>query len=364
MEYKAMQSFVKQIEGRDVTGYVAILGNVDDGGDITWRGAFRKTIGEGAKRVRHLWQHDASLPPIAKIKRLEEVGAGKLPGELVQSASGITGALEITRSYLNTPRADEILAGIQAGAITEMSYAYDPIKFDFAEINHPDLGKIMVRNLREVRLWDTSDVNWGMNPATIASKAAIPYRDTGKAPEDEDWSAPNLGDFTDDNWDDLSTGEKRRIAAHYAFTVNDPPESFGDLKLPHHRAAMSGVGPAVWRGVAAAMGALLGARGGVDIPSGDREAVYRHLSRHYADFDKEPPDLKMIQLAYAIRDVKEGRVLSSRNLDRLKQALETLNEILLAAEPLDDDEKVKALTENVLARLAIAERDPILFEVR
>ena len=37
-------------------------------------------------------------------------------------------------------------------------------------------------------------------------------------------------------------------------------------KLPHHRASDL---KAVWRGVAAAMGALLGARGGVDIPDGD-----------------------------------------------------------------------------------------------
>ena len=46
----------------------------------------------------------------------------------------------------------------------------------------------------------------------------------------------------------------------------------------------------VWRGVAAAMAALRGARGGVEIPRSDYDAVYRHLARHYRQFDKELPE--------------------------------------------------------------------------
>jgi len=70
-------------------------------------------------------------------------------------------------------------------------------------------------------------------------------------------------------------------------------------KLPHHRASDL---KAVWRGVSAAMAALLGARGGVDIPSGDRRGVYNHLSKHYAKFDKTPPEFKLIE-AQVLKDV-------------------------------------------------------------
>ena len=43
----------------------------------------------------------------------------------------------------------------------------------------------------------------------------------------------------------------------------------------------------VWRGVTHAMNVLAGGRGGVDIPEKDKRAVWRHLARHYEQFDEE-----------------------------------------------------------------------------
>lgn len=60
---------------------------------------------------------------------------------------------------------------------------------------------------------------------------------------------------------------------------------------------------------------------------------------------------------------KAGRVLSARNLERLRGAMEVLSEILLAAEPVEDeDEKayLLSLTEQVRSRIAIAERELFL----
>ncbi len=369
METKIIGTYIKAIDGRKVTGLASIFGNVDSYGDIVHKGAFRKTIEENASRIRHLWMHNYMDPPTATIQEMKEIGKRDLPSEVREKFPEAAGGLQVTREYLNTPRGDEILAGLTANppAITEMSFGYDPVKFDFEELDLGDGKTMMVRNLREVRLYDISDVNWGANPATVASKAAVPYKDTGAADEGAEWSAPTLKDFTTEMWDDLSDAEKTRIASHFAWQASSPPETFGDLKLPHHQAGTSGVGKAVWRGVAAAMAALLGARGGVSIPDGDRKAVYNHLAKHYAQWDKEVPDFKFFECATALRnviDLKEGRVLSSSNLEKLKNALSVLEEILLAAEPPEDPEKVRALTEQVLKRLAIAERDPILISVR
>jgi HK97 family phage prohead protease len=244
MEYKAIQLETKEIaeDGRTVTGFAAVIGNIDSGGDRIHKGAFAKTLQENGPRIRHLWQHDMGQPPVAAIKELREVGRGELPDGMKADAS-IKGGLLVTRQYLDTPRGNEVLEGIKAGAINEMSFAYDPLKFDFEEVAD-DGEKMMVRNLREVRLYEVSDVLWGMNAATVASKGL---------------------------------------------------------------------------------------------------------------------DFKLAQLDEILTSLKAGRVLSARNLSRLKDALTVLNDILLAAEPPEDEaEKARrhmALTEQMRIRLAIAERE-------
>jgi hypothetical protein len=70
---------------------------------------------------------------------------------------------------------------------------------------------------------------------------------------------------------------------------SESPDTKSSYKLPHHRADGHNT---VWRGTAAAMVALLGGRGGVDIPDGDRRSVYNHLKRHYTEFDKPVPEFK------------------------------------------------------------------------
>jgi hypothetical protein len=166
MEYKTAPLITQSISDRTVTGLAAIFGNVDDGGDMLHPGAFSKTINERKSRVRHLWQHDASQPPTAKVVSLQEVGREQLPPDLLVDFPQAKGGLMVTREYLDTPRGNETLQGIRAGAIGEMSFGYDAIKKDFTTAE----GK-SVRNLREVRLYETSDVMWGMNPATRAAKA-------------------------------------------------------------------------------------------------------------------------------------------------------------------------------------------------
>ncbi len=106
------------------------------------------------------------------------------------------------------------------------------------------------------------------------------------------WSKQSLRDFTDKSWDELSESEKRSIAGHFAWAPKMPPDRFTDLKLPHHNPKTHAV---VWRGVVAAMAALFGARGGVDIPSEDRKKVYNHLAAHYKEFGNEPPEFRFVE---------------------------------------------------------------------
>lgn len=178
MEYKSLPTFTKAIEGRAVTGIMAVHGHRDDGGDISHPGSFTKTIVEGQARVagqpryRYLWNHNSDMfagPPIAVIKALREIGRDELPEQVLAWAPDATGGVEITREYLDTPRGEEVFKGLLAGAVDEMSYGYDAVKWDMGELNGQPS-----RNLREVRLWEGSDVLWGMNAATLGSKGLLP----------------------------------------------------------------------------------------------------------------------------------------------------------------------------------------------
>lgn len=168
-EFKALPNAIKAIDGRTVVGIASVFGNIDEVSDRIWPGAYTKTIAERMGKFRHLWNHDFFSPPIASIDGLREVMRDELPEQVLAISPEAVGGLEVTRTYLDTPRGNEVLAGLQAGAINEMSIGLDAVKYDFAEVDG-----VRVREIREIRLWDTSDVLWGANAATAAVKFNMP----------------------------------------------------------------------------------------------------------------------------------------------------------------------------------------------
>lgn len=192
-ELKVGPLYVKAVNAaeRSAVGIYSVFGNRDTVGDVVHPGAFSKTIQERGPTVLHLWRHDDTAPPIAKITGLREVGPGELPETVKAAAPDALGGLEVTRQYLPTPRGEEVLANLAAGVPLQGSFAFDPIKADFVATTTGEpiqVGRLLnglseweiydgladgsiTRNLREVRLWETSDVNWGANEATIAAKS-------------------------------------------------------------------------------------------------------------------------------------------------------------------------------------------------
>lgn len=171
MEFKLTPTFKQDVEDRTVTGLCAVMGNVDLGKDRIAPGAFTKTILENRKNFRHLWQHDADSPPIATILDIKEIGKSALPSDLTAEYPDASGALQVTRKYLDTPRADEVLSGIKDSAINGMSFAYDPVRTQRTKA----ADGTMIRDLLELKFYESSDVNWGMNPAARAQKSYLLY---------------------------------------------------------------------------------------------------------------------------------------------------------------------------------------------
>lgn len=119
-------------------------------------------------------------------------------------------------------------------------------------------------------------------------KGVIPFKHYPLADKGTKWDGP-----AQKREADIPT-----LKAISAWFDESNPDVKGSYKLPHHLASNKNT---VWNGVKAAMGALLGARGGVNIPDGDRRGVYNHLARHYREFDEEPPEFK----EYSPEELKE-----------------------------------------------------------
>ena len=171
MLYKTLPYFVKELDAksRTVTGIFAVHGNVDSGGDMSVNGSFGKRLEDAArKRVRFLWNHNSMNPPIASIKDIREVGREDLPPKVLEWAPDASGGVLVTRKYYEgVDLADWVFKAIQEGDVTEMSYAYDVHEFTIKERED---GQMPIRILNDVELYDVSDVNWGMNPATSGVK--------------------------------------------------------------------------------------------------------------------------------------------------------------------------------------------------
>ena len=95
------------------------------------------------------------------------------------------------------------------------------------------------------------------------------------------WAGGNDKDEID--WDKYREGFVVYDEANY--------DNFGAYKLPHCY-VIDGKLTVAWSGVRAAMAAVLGARGGVDIPDDVRKRAYEHLRMHYEEFEKEPPEFR------------------------------------------------------------------------
>jgi hypothetical protein len=115
----------------------------------------------------------------------------------------------------------------------------------------------------------------------LERRGVIGYHHYPLADEDTAWDAGEVIRKSD-------VADLRKICAWFDGANAEDKSAY---KLPHHLIKDDEY-KTCWRGVAAAMGALLGARGGAKIPGNDRHAVYTHLAKHYKEFKKEPPPFK------------------------------------------------------------------------
>lgn len=249
-----------------------------------------------------LWAHDYASLPIAVTDEIKTVNGVTIAKGRFAPEDANPFAQQVRKLYdlkmLQTTSVGFIAKEMEENTITKaelLEFSFVPVPANpfalslrKAEELHLDLEMMRTKGI-EFKEKD----NEPETPPAPEEKGAVPFHETPAAPEDEPWDADkakeNLAKYASkDGSGDKDTIDWDKYAEGFAWFDGSAKEEFGSYKLPHHDTA-DGKLMVVWSGVKAAMEALMGSRGGTDIPEADYDAVHSHLAKHYAQFEKEPP---------------------------------------------------------------------------
>lgn len=122
------------------SGYASIFGNIDDGGDVMERGAFKEFHKTRDGKVLILYQH-SSRDPIGKADVRQDDKGLYFDGQLV----------------MEDAIARKAYVGMKAGTIDAMSFGFDVLP------GGATITEAGIRKVTAVKLWEISPVTFGMN---------------------------------------------------------------------------------------------------------------------------------------------------------------------------------------------------------
>lgn len=150
----SVQGVIKDVDAKTgtVTGYFSIFGNVDSDGDMIMPGAFKRTLNNNYKRVKHLNQH-RSYEPLSGTKDERLI--------VKEDAKGLYFESKISQ----TSYGKDVILLYQDGVLEEHSIGYEVMKSrDHDTMTFERWGqKRPVKELHELKLWEGSTVTWGAN---------------------------------------------------------------------------------------------------------------------------------------------------------------------------------------------------------
>jgi HK97 family phage prohead protease len=148
------------------SGYASIFENVDLGGDVIRRGAFKEFVTNSDGMVKVLFSHDSG-------GMFEMTAAGGLPIGLARVEQNSKGLKFDGQLVMSDPFCQRVHELLKAGTLDGMSIGYDVMAGGASTLESG------YRELTALKLWEISPVIWGMNPkASIDTVKSIPQFDT------------------------------------------------------------------------------------------------------------------------------------------------------------------------------------------
>jgi uncharacterized protein len=128
-----------------VTGYFSVFGNVDSDGDMIMPGAFKRTLQNNYKRIKHLNQHRSYEPLAATTKETLSVK---------EDSRGLYFESRITP----TSYGKDVIMLYADGVLDEHSIGYETVKEQKAG---------SYNEITEMKLWEGSTVTFGANELAL-----------------------------------------------------------------------------------------------------------------------------------------------------------------------------------------------------
>jgi HK97 family phage prohead protease len=144
VEYITVPLEVKSLESGQFEGYGSTFGNVDLGGDVVMKGAFKESL--------ERYRKDGDLPQMFWMHRPDQV-----PGVWLDMHEDSRG-LKVKGETIETTLGKDLAIMLKRKAVRAMSIGFsldDPEDYEFRD---------GVRLLKRINLWEVSPVSMPMNP--------------------------------------------------------------------------------------------------------------------------------------------------------------------------------------------------------
>lgn len=156
VQFKDAAGFHETEEGSGIfEGYASVFGNIDSYGDKVLKGAFSKSLAKSFPNdgagIPCYWSHRMDDPEFILGKTISAV----------EDEHGLKVRVSLD---LDNPKAAAAYRALKAGAVNQMSFAYEVVDSHFVPEKGAKYGG--VNELRELNIFEVSVVQIGANTAT------------------------------------------------------------------------------------------------------------------------------------------------------------------------------------------------------